>query len=70
MKAKVKKIKVGKILDVDEHKDSFEDRMLSMARSGRVFKFKPYPFTTKWFMCTDYGYEFNFHLSWLKEIKK
>lgn len=70
MKAKVKRIKLGTVLDIDGHQDSFESGMLRMAKSGKVFEFVPFFGAAKWFTCTNGGWEFNFHVSWLKEIKK
>lgn len=74
MKAKVKRIKVNTILDVDGHLDSFTKEMLEMARSKKEYEFVSHSSRhPNWFTCVsgEYGwYSFNFHISWLKDVQE
>lgn len=69
MKAKVKRIRVNTLLDVDGHRDSFTEEMLEMAKSKQEFEFEPYPFASNWWTSLN-GWQFNFHGSWLKDIQE
>ena len=67
MKAKVKRIKVGTVLDADGRMDSFEQDM----RSKEVLEFIPYfDYKNWWIGTTENGRKFNYHISWLKDIQE
>lgn len=67
MKAKVKRIKIGTVLDADGHRDSFIDSM----RSNKILEFVPYPQCKNWWIgTTENGWEYNYHTSWLKDIQE
>jgi hypothetical protein len=71
MKAKVKRIKIGTVAETEYHRDTFEDVM----RTTSVLNFRPMQrrdrVVPEWFVgTTNKGWEFNFHISWLKDIQK
>ena len=68
MKAKVKRIKIGTVLYKDGRMGVFTMNM----KSKNVLEFYPHPGGCKnwWIGTNDDGYEFLYHISWLKDIQE
>ena len=71
MKAKVKRIKIDKVVETEHHSDSFVDMM----RTTSILNFRPMKrldeIVPEWYVgTTKKGWQFNYHVSWLKDIQE